>query len=285
MIKKFIYSCQLKMKKNLYHHALSLTCACLAFTGIATGVEPEQRVSLQVKEKCNPLNLKPSIELLYLSAKEAKSHPDQFVRECALNEPGFSKNYLFLNDFPNDTLLSILIKRPLLEQKSKITSCIPKPSSKEKIQFMFNDNLPKEHKFICLPSKGFLLGERVTLIFTDDNGFEIEASIIPNPIKVTSQNETVTIEAELLGTYPANYIFSFKGFQADEVIDVTAISGNEKIKCKFCIGMGFMLMPGVIGEKGGVAKSSFKRKSGEEIQVDLPWGMEFLRTIQFSSHL
>jgi hypothetical protein len=104
--------------------------------------------------------------------------------------------------------------------------------------------------------------------------------MVPNPIKSTNEDGTVTIEAKLLAISPTTYAFSFRGFEEGEILEIATITGNEEAIRQLSTKGAFMLAQGEGCRKGGIAKAKFERGSGKVIKLNLPLGMELLRNIQ-----
>jgi TPR repeat protein len=203
---------------------------------------------------------KPSIDLLFSDSKEAESHPDKMIQIYFKEiEPGHPKIVLFLKDFPIDKEITYSMERPLKTAQGITTKL-------------------KDPNIIFFSSRGFLPGERVNCSFSSKGDFEVKTSFIPNPIKASNKNGTVSIEAELITCFPAYYQFFFKGFEDNEEIKLISVSGKEKIKKTFKITPENLiaLSPDILGKEGGVSQETFIRKSGEKIQFNLPWGMDLV---------
>jgi hypothetical protein len=221
---------------------------------------------------------KPSIDLLFLTSKEGEQYHDADIR-LYFRDPdvdfGHSKTFLYCKDFPINTKMTFSTKRPLEKRASY----------KENYKFFVREQgfmiLPIDpkntHRFFCISSRGFLPGERVLCRFSGKN-LKIDTSFFPNPIKVFTSTKTAFIEAELLTIVPAFYRFFFTGFQENEILNFISISGEEKIEKTFTLTPKNFIVssPDIIGKLGGVGTVTFTRKSGEKIQLHLPWGIDFI---------
>lgn len=213
----------------------------------------------------------PEIKPTFFTSKEIETHTNPDIRSYTTLEPGHSKTFLFIKNFPINKKFTLSTKRLVQIEKAykKVGDfCIDAEG------LIIADSKASCH-FFCVSSRGFLPGERIHCQFIGDD-FEIKTSCIPNPLLV--QLGTSAIEAELITFKPAMYQFKFIGFQEDEVLEFLSISGKEKMKhsIKVSKDQGLAYSPDVIGSKGGTGKVIFKRQSGEQMQIKLPWGAELV---------
>lgn len=243
-------------------------CLFLAFGSFAMGNDVNPPSNSMEK-------LSASIDQLFLYSKEIETHPNPDIRSYADEDIGYPKTFLFIKNFPINKKITSTVKR-LVQDDQRYTKICEFYINEQREIISTSD--PREicHCF-CTPSRSFLPGERIFCRFsTEEKDFEIETSFIPHPIRVQNKTGTVIIEAELIAFFPALYRFTFTGFQENEVIKSESISGAEKLKGSFKISKDLIvtLSPDVKGKKGGICKKIFTRASGEQIQVNLPWGVE-----------
>lgn len=215
----------------------------------------------------------PSIDLVFLKSKEVESHSNPDIKHSSQFDPGYDKTFLYLNNFPINRKITYSYKRSL-------NDC----SYIRRGEFIIVENKriysttdsEDQGNFLCISSRGFLPSERISCRFKAENDFKKEISFIPNPNVVKSPSGTVSVEAELYCFNPAFYVFKFVGFEEDEIIKFTSISGTEKISASFKLSEYPKITnsPGVLNEQGGVGKVTFTRKSGEKVELKLPWGTE-----------
>lgn len=214
------------------------------------------------------------VEYLFLSSNEVDNHPDPEIQMYHQADPGYAKTFFYPKEFPVNKDIVFSIRRQL-----------PKESPyKEMFGFFINEqgllvSSIDKHPFLCVTARGFLPGERVFCRFaTKENDFKNEFSFIPNPIQVKNKYGAVLVEAEIVNFFPAFYQCNFPGFKENEEIRTLSISGRERLKGKFKVSkkMTFITSPDVKGSDRGMSKLTFTRKTGEKIQVNLPWGREFI---------
>lgn len=223
----------------------------------------------------NPTKAAPAIERLFLTKQEMESHPDCIIRSLAEFEERHPSHLLFLRNFPVGKEINYSTKRLCQKESSYIFTS---ELTVDQDGIITIDNT--KAAFIYIPSKNFLLGERFSCQFTSkDEKFKEILSFIPNPLISKNDSKTVSIEAELKTLIPACfYSLKFDGFEENEKLTLISTSGNEKIENSFKLkkGLEISYSPDVEGEKGGIGHVSFKRKSGEIIQIDLPWGNQLI---------
>lgn len=137
------------------------------------------------------------------------------------------------------------------------------------------------NQFTCgVESIGYIPGQKVTLIFKSSNGkAKEEITIIPSPLIAKSSVDGAKIEAKITDIPSSAYLIELNGFTVGEDLVLNSFSGDEhlrhRIKFDGPAAMGYL--PAVIGIKGGIAKYSITRSSGEILKLELPWGWEWMK--------
>lgn len=129
-------------------------------------------------------------------------------------------------------------------------------------------------RFYAFKAKGFARGETAKYQFKLDNGKVIaETEYIAFPFIETSIMGTFSIEARLQAIFPTIYTFHFKGLNESEPLQFITRSGDEKGQREHIYKSGdvIMYMPGVINCKGGYGHATYRRKSGDEVTISVPW--------------
>lgn len=136
---------------------------------------------------------------------------------------------------------------------------------------------------LAVSSLGYIPGEEASfLIESEDEKDQVYFKLIPFPILANSKTDQAQVEAKLSSLNPAIFNISLKNFNVGEKIQVTSISGKEILKWDLDYRDNDIIlhMPEVINEDRGLNKVTFKRvKTGEELSVILPWGMEVVNYI------
>lgn len=134
--------------------------------------------------------------------------------------------------------------------------------------------------FMFVSCKGFIPGYKHNYKITNESGtFKREFSFIHLPINVLSKNKEFSLTAELTSIHPVGvYAFRFQGLQNGEELKIKSISGLEieththVYREKDLLTFSF----DTVDQKGGFGKLTITRKSGDQIQVELPWGEAFI---------
>jgi hypothetical protein len=222
----------------------------------------------------------PHVDVLSFSAKSG-TPPEFRLRELPDPDPKHNKMALRFHGFPVDKDIIFSMLRLV---QSDLNTFEKKGTIRIKADGMvvFND---MEVSTIFLTSRGFLPGEKVYYRFhTADDSFQHEISMIPNPLKCTSKSGRVSMEAELMDPAPALYHIQFTGIDENEECTITSFSKNEKIKHTSMISrrMGMLYSPDVRGEKGGLSKLIIQRRTGERLELRLPWGDRLFAYLEFA---
>lgn len=126
---------------------------------------------------------------------------------------------------------------------------------------------------------GYLPGDKVTFTFKEKtHGLLKKVTIVPNPIYVKSFIDGAKIEAKIDNFETHTFEILFTGFENDELEFYFSTSYNVKTIMplnKYMKSIKFD--PSGFGKKGGVAKIDFRRKSGEMMALEIPWGLEFTK--------
>lgn len=221
----------------------------------------------------------PTIEKLFLSADEVKSHSDRCIALYSKLDPGYSKTFLSFNHFPVNKKITFDIYR--------LSNNITNETYLKHCDFFVDedgiiiaiDDPMQMYPFFCISTRGFLPGERIFCRFTSEDGhLKKEISFIPNPMIAKNKSGTATVEAELITLIPTMYHFNFIGFQEGEKINMVSISGTEKLQGSFNFSKNVKIAnsPDIRKKKGGIAQEIFIRSSGEKFQIELPWGSELI---------
>ncbi len=214
------------------------------------------------------------IKYEFLKHEEVVHNSDPAIRHFSNDDVGHSKIFLSSNNFPLNKKITCSLKRPL----GKIAyRKIAEFDVDKEGRFIINDQVSDHRYFCCVSSKGFLPGERVFIrLCSSDGTFRKVVNFIPNQMKVSNDSKTAFVVAELVEFPPAFYKLTFHGFTDGEKIDLVSISNSERLTKSFEISerLNFMTSPDVEGEKAGVGKIIFNRKSGESFTLNLPWGEE-----------
>lgn len=172
-----------------------------------------------------------------------------------------------LEDWPSNNSISVFEKRltaPKTEQHSSLKA--------------ETDETPK----LVISSRGHIPGDPVIYTFKDSKTSK-EITIVPNHLNVKSRRDGATVEARIASIHPVHYAIELNGFKKDEEILFKSHSYDEVIKRKITIqatqGIGFM--PEVIGKDGGVARISVMRSSGEILNLEVPWGYEWMKYLVY----
>jgi hypothetical protein len=133
--------------------------------------------------------------------------------------------------------------------------------------------------FLVTSAIGYLPGELVKLELKDDKRTYKEIFIVPCPIYAKSLHDNAIIKAIIQEKSPVMYSIAFEGFKENEKILFKSFSYNECVESDFVINKNFsmMTMPAVINKKGGIAKINIIRSSGEVLEIELPWGLEWMK--------
>lgn len=175
---------------------------------------------------------------------------------------------LFLDGWPEDSIITLTEKGLAGETKKRGSFKIEKGVRPVQI----------------ISSVGYMPGIPVTFTFSEvDKGIKEKITLIPNRLMVKSTHDDAFIEVKLVEPNPANYRITFEGFKKDEEITFRSTSYDEKLESKYQISDNFayLYMPGVVNKLGGIARLSFTRMNGEDLKLEVPWGMEWLKYIQY----
>lgn len=127
----------------------------------------------------------------------------------------------------------------------------------------------KEYE-VCVGSHTVLPGEQMKLVVQDSKGIELDKySFVPNPIILSSVMDEGKIEFEIMN--PECYLIrgrlegkvEFESMSYNETLEQSIDDFNDSV---------IVFQAGVVGKSGGIAHLKFKRESGEELKISLPWG-------------
>lgn len=188
---------------------------------------------------------------------------------------GLYRHVVFFDNFPKNKDISILFSRVI--QKN------PKTFKKiEEINFSEEGFITLKSKnnikivFYDLSVEGFAKGERANYRFIYPDGTTIaETSYIPIPIHVESNNNTFSVDVELLSVIPStSYGLYFTDINENEKINVQSISGKETIEKEIIFHEedANIIMPGNSKQFGGNSSIIITRASGDTLMLKLLWG-------------
>lgn len=131
-------------------------------------------------------------------------------------------------------------------------------------------------------SKGYTPGMPVTFIFSDSK-FNInkEVRLIPSRLIAKSNADGAEIEAEIVSLSPPTYQISPRGFLPNESLHFTVKSNIRDSGKKMSPSVPLHLTIDMGGKKGGVGAFEVERPSGESLCLELPWGLEWVRYVQY----
>lgn len=179
---------------------------------------------------------------------------------------------LDFEDFPKDIDITVTQTRVYPSDPEIRTFYFPSTHS----NYYYCNAVATKPPFV-IESLGFLPGEKVDFTFSSKRcDFRYQNSVVPYPLKQVSKDASAFIEAELVSFCPLIYCvligdlkkeepYTFRSESYEEVIEQNKIYKSKEV---------FMVMPDVRGKKGGIAKATVKRESGECLSVDLMWGTE-----------
>lgn len=198
---------------------------------------------------------------------------------AALDE-GHPKNLVTFHNFPKEKTINLFIRRVIFEKDlKKFNNFVIDKNNRIifDIHKQIKNETPQTLAFFYIPSRYFLPGERIELVFqTEDRNFKYTTTYIPNPIIVKNENGDIVLTAELSILESAFYKIDLKGFLDEEKLKFESISGKERLRNSIVYSgqISFMYSPAVVRKNGGIGKICITRQSGEKIKVSLPWGTE-----------
>lgn len=137
---------------------------------------------------------------------------------------------------------------------------------------------------LVIGASGYIPGIPVRFTLQDSkNSLKKEITLIPYRIYAKSLSDAAQIEAKVIAIEPVTYAFEFEGFGKNEEVVILLSSYGEKIKEKIQINRSrsILFMPEVEGKRGGIARLCIKRPSGEILKLALPWGLEWIKYLQY----
>lgn len=208
-----------------------------------------------------------------ISWGEVESSSDyQFLRE---NEEGQHRNIVRLYGFdvPKERF-EVHYRRPHVTENfqrgvERFTS-----SELEENGLVFGEELP----LFVLSSRNFLPGEKVGMVIRAKHSKQKSNLVVftPNPLMKSSTLDGATVTFELDSVAPTTYKISFEGFKDLEKVKFKSKSGVEVVARDLDVtnNTQVIYLPHTKYQVGGVAKAIFTRESGEELALDIPWGIE-----------
>lgn len=144
-----------------------------------------------------------------------------------------------------------------------------------------NESDQNQDDLALISDIGYLPGEKVEYKYISyDCNFFCITSLIPNPLKVISKTSTASLEAVLVSCIPASYLIKIDGLNDGEVYTVVSEEEGNLIESKrtFNENRSLIVLPSIKGKKGGIGKVILKRENGESLNLNLPWGMELVKS-------
>lgn len=184
---------------------------------------------------------------------------------------------IFLKPFPENGTVKIKMKRPILGITSYIDAGMFDAKKLISDSKLFGSNEP----FVILTSRGFLPGERISVLVEADNDYvSNEITLIPFPISSKYVTEKRKVSVELEGILPfTNYKLTFMGWQKEDIVELFSKSGGETSSLKFPMKLGdsFYYSPDLINGKGGKANVTLGLPlTDQRATFLLPWGSDLL---------
>lgn len=217
----------------------------------------------------------------YVSNKEIMINDKyELVREEA---PGYDLLIVRFHEYPESLAYNFIVEKTLSKTNRKERNSV--------IGAMFKNlgrNIKEDVPCYIFLNRGFLRGEKVNYrVETHDQQVQETAELIPNPVPVKGALHGIEPFVELKGIKPTLYIITFKGMTKKETFQLESVSWKEKIVSESEIDSNTAIpfFPGVQGKEGGICYFSFKRKNGEKMTLELPWGKELIDQYLRENHL
>lgn len=189
---------------------------------------------------------------------------DKIPEEHKEAAKGSDCTIITLNDLPEDNV-SIFEINPKHEKPKHFAILKTKPN----VNFAYG-----------VSAIGYIPGLEIKhIIECPQNNIMKEIAFVPNRNYAQSPTDGAEIEAVLFSIKPAFYKIILNGFDQNEKLEFKSVSYDESIDYTIdcCIPQLVIVTPDVKGKRGGIAKITIQRPSGEILKLDLPWGLEFLR--------
>lgn len=140
---------------------------------------------------------------------------------------------------------------------------------------VFGRYLYDKDKTLCLDiySTGYIPGDPVTFTIKDSSN-EKTLTLTPNPHFVKSKKDRAKIEVTIVNLQPYLVKLNLSGFGDDPIEYYTTECYGKKKHEEF---KRPYLCPAVSNKMGGTTKVVFNRKSGEKMEMDIPWGIEIIK--------
>ncbi|MEX1013106.1 MAG: hypothetical protein WDZ27_05380 [Waddliaceae bacterium] len=160
---------------------------------------------------------------------------------------------------------------------SHLTFVINRPLLKEQVSYPYSREILGDNDRIAISKRGFIPGEKVNFLLVDDQkNVVIKRTLTPIPQEKLSRDGKAKIIANYILHYPSPiYSLELEGFEKDEKMIFKCYSDlEESQEIEVSAAFGFTLCIDAIVLKGGKSRVVIKRKSGEKMVLQLPWGDE-----------
>lgn len=233
-------------------------------TSEAAKKEMVARIQSLTKEDLFPIDLvrykaEENLRDVQLQIASVSVNKETFANECAECATLLQTN---------DKVAHVIVKTDKDAENMKYV--LSRPLIGETVETQTRSIKSMKESELCVGCNSLLPGEQMKLTIQDSRGIELENySFVPNPIVLSSALDDGKIEFEILNSE----CYVIKG-RMEGKVEFESACYNEKINQTiddFNIG-SIYYQPGVIGKSGGIAHLKFKRESGEELKISLPWG-------------
>lgn len=204
----------------------------------------------------------------YSSSEIEQTQRFQYLHEVY---PEFHKTLIRFQSFPKAETYVLKCQRPILsnaEIQHEITKAV---------LLSTQDLLEESAPCFVLVSNGYFPGEVIDLWIETDNGDSKSSKFkfVPQPVHVKSTSGEISLTAEL--TKDFTYALKIDGLTIGEEFNFVSNALGEIIEKKviYTKECEMHVSPGVKGTNTGFVTISVTRKNNDQLNITLPWGMEF----------
>jgi proteasome lid subunit RPN8/RPN11 len=187
-------------------------------------------------------------------------------------DSGFTKWIIVFHSIPGSPPYEMQQKRMVQSVSEQYHPC-PTPNA-EDIQECKNAGEPA---VLIVSAKGYLLGEPVTIRLSGKDA-QKQVTFYPRPLALKKENGDLLAKARLcdLRLGQTSYDLKVCGVEKQEKYQLTSQSGEESFSHN-CEGpLQCNILPGVLGQSGGIASIALQLEDGAFYEMQLPWGLELM---------